>query len=99
MSQTPGSSIARVVRLLYGATLGIVLACGFGAYWFWPGVLAWIFLALGALAMAGGVALTQLLARFRMILWLLPLLERLRGRAISPTAPPDGPSRRGRDGR
>lgn len=78
MPQTPGSSIFRAIRLVYGALFVLAAACAFGAYWFWPGVIAWIFLVLGALALAGGVLVTQLLARFRMILWLLPYLGRLR---------------------
>lgn len=78
MPQTPGSSIFRTIRLVYGALFVLATACAFGAYWFWPGAIAWIFLLLGALALLGGVAITQLLARFRMIIWLLPYLGRLR---------------------
>jgi hypothetical protein len=83
MPQTPGSSIFRAISLAYGALFVLATACLLGAYWFWPGAIAWIFLLLGALALAGGFALTQLLARFRMLLWLLPYLGRLRTMRIA----------------
>ena len=91
MPRASGSSILRAIRLIYGAMFILASACGLGAYAFWPGAIAWIFLALGALALAGGVAFTQLLARLRMILWLLPYFDRLRANA------PDGKAGRGPD--
>ncbi|OJW11202.1 MAG: hypothetical protein BGO49_11085 [Planctomycetales bacterium 71-10] len=97
MPRAPGSSILQAVRLIYGAMFILTSACGLGAYAFWPGAIAWIFLALGALALAGGVAFTQLLARLRMILWLLPYLDRLRAKGEPRANAPDGKAGRGPD--
>jgi hypothetical protein len=99
MPSSPGSSILRAVRLVYGAILLLAATCGLGAYYFWPGFIAWLFLALGAMALVGGVALTQLLARFRTILWLLPYLERLRTMRIARLGQPGDKSGRDSTGR
>jgi hypothetical protein len=51
------------------------------------------------MALVGGVALTQLLARFRTILWLLPYLERLRTMRIARLGQPGDKSGRDSTGR
>lgn len=97
MPNASGTSLLRAIRLIYGAMFILASACGLGAYTFWPGAIAWVFLALGVLALAGGVAFTQLLARFRMILWLLPFLDRLRASGGPRADALDGKAGRGRD--
>lgn len=96
MSGTSGSSILRAIRLLYGTIFLLALACSLGGYYFWPGAIAWIFLALAALALAGGIAFAQLLARLRMILWLLPFLERWRRKDNPGSIEPGNETERGR---
>ena len=70
--------VLRAIRLAYLAFGSTALICAFGGYYYWPGLLAWVCIALGLIALVAALALTQLLSRIRMILVLLPFLERLR---------------------
>ncbi|WP_068420394.1 hypothetical protein [Planctomyces sp. SH-PL62] len=78
MMQPSGAFILRAIRIAYGASIGLALVGAFGGWYYWPGALAWISIFLAVVALLGGLALTQLLSRLRLILWLLPIAERLR---------------------
>ena len=77
MTQSSGRFILRAIRVAYATSAGLALLGAVGGWYYWPGFLAWLCLFLAAVALAGGIALAQLLSRIRMILWLLPFAERL----------------------
>jgi hypothetical protein len=96
MTQSPELPILRAIRFAYATSAGLALLGALGGWYYWPGFLAWLCIGLGVLALLGALAITQLLARFRMILWLLPFAAKFRAamRAQGSAPPPDADRRR-----
>ncbi|WP_165251253.1 hypothetical protein [Paludisphaera soli] len=97
MTQPPEPFILRAIRVAYATSVGLALLGAVGGWYYWPGTLAWLSIFLGVVGLIGGIAITQLLSRFRMILWLLPFAAKFRAAMRDQgSAPPSDADRRRR---
>ena len=78
MSAALGSLILRALRLANGAAMGAMLVGLLGGYYFWPGLLAYLSIAVAVLGLAATFTLSNLLGRIRLLMWLLPYADRLK---------------------
>ena len=79
MPASLGPLILKTLRLANWAALGAVLVGALGGYYFWPGLLAYLSIGVALLGLWATLLLTNLLGRIRLLMWLLPYADRLKG--------------------